>query len=212
MCKHHMNCVHHLHGNACTTQIKWITWTACNMCFGLISVLLYLGIQFHFHMVVFIPFKTKKAKNWHFFLVQNFFLRQPVYPWQWQWTHINWIYQKLKHLWAQFCLDVSGRIANCLMRPLLLKMISSLWHTRWCLLTSNTQKWCFRWVFLLHHSPNITAWGYLWCSVSTDYTHTVSVVPCVVEQSDLVMFYEGRSAVTADCWPSGDFPFMSIFL
>ena len=132
MCKHHMNCVHHLHGNACTTQIKWITWTACNMCFGLISVLLYLGIQFHFHMVVFIPFKTKKAKNWHFFLVQKFFLRQPVYPWQWQWTHINWIYQKLKHLWAQFCLDVSGRIANCLMRPLLLKMISSLWHTRWC--------------------------------------------------------------------------------
>ena len=132
MCKHHMNCVHHLHGNACTTQIKWITWTACNMCFGLISVLLYLGIQFHFHMVVFIPFKTKKAKNLPFFLVQNFFLRQPVYPWQWQWTHINWIYQKLKHVWAQFCLDVSGRIANCLMWPLLLKMISSLWHTRWC--------------------------------------------------------------------------------
>ena len=73
MCKHHMNCVHHLHGNACTSQIKWIIWTACNMCFGLISVLLYLGIQFHFHMVVFIPFNTKKAKNWHFFLVQNFF-------------------------------------------------------------------------------------------------------------------------------------------
>ena len=57
-----------------------------------------------------------------------------------------------------------------------------------------------------------TAWGYLWCSVITDYTHTVSVVPCVVEQSDLVMFYEGRSAITADCQLMGNFPLKPIFL
>ena len=47
-----------------------------------------------------------------------------------------------------------------------------------------------------------TAWGYLWCFVNTDSTHEVSGVPCVVEQSALVMFYEGRSAVTtvANLW------------
>ena len=47
-----------------------------------------------------------------------------------------------------------------------------------------------------------TAWGYLWYSVITDFTHTVSEVPCVVEQRALVLFYEGRSAVTtvANFW------------
>ena len=42
----------------------------------------------------------------------------------------------------------------------------------------------------------------VWYSVNTDFTHTVSGVPCVVEQSALVMFYEGRSAVTtvANLW------------
>ena len=38
--------------------------------------------------------------------------------------------------------------------------------------------------------------------VITDFTHTVSEVPCVVEQRALVLFYEGRSAVTtvANFW------------
>ena len=47
-----------------------------------------------------------------------------------------------------------------------------------------------------------TLWRYLWCFVNTDSTHEVSGVPCVVEQSALVMFYEGRSAVTtvANLW------------
>ena len=41
------------------------------------------------------------------------------------------------------------------------------------------------------------AWGYLWYFVITDFTHIVSGVPCIVEQRAVVMFYEGRSAVTA---------------
>ena len=40
----------------------------------------------------------------------------------------------------------------------------------------------------------------IWQSI--DFTHTVSEVPCVVEQRALVLFYEGRSAVTtvANFW------------
>ena len=41
---------------------------------------------------------------------------------------------------------------------------------------------------------------------------TVSCIFIVEEQSYLVMFYEGRSAVTADCQLMGNFPLKPIFL
>ena len=41
---------------------------------------------------------------------------------------------------------------------------------------------------------------------------TVSSIFIVEEQSYLVMFYEGRSAVTADCQLMGNFPLKPIFL
>ena len=136
----------------CATWCASITWIACITCMGMHALhklsglheqraicvldwsLFFFILVFNFTFIWLCSFlsKQKRLKIDISFWYRIFFLRQPVYPWQWQWTHINWIYQKLKHLWVQFCLDVSGRIANCLMRPLLLKMISSLWHTRWC--------------------------------------------------------------------------------
>ena len=99
-------------------SVHYVFWTDLCSSWSLYSISLSYGCV---RIRVYISFWYRKI-----------ILRQPVYPWQWQWSHVNWIYQKMKQLWAQFSLDVLGRIANCLMRPLLLKMISSLWHTRWC--------------------------------------------------------------------------------
>ena len=43
---------------------------------------------------------------------------------------LNWIYLKIGHFWAEFWVGNFGGIVNCLMRPLPLKMVSTLRHTR----------------------------------------------------------------------------------
>ena len=55
-----------------------------------------------------------------------------------------------------------------------------------------------------------TAWGYLWYHVNTDFTHTVSGVPCVVEQRTLDCSM--RAVLLSPLLLSGRFPFKAKFL
>ena len=113
------------------------------MCFGLISVLLYLGIQFHFHMVVFIPFKTKKAKNLHFFLVQNFFSQTASISLA---MTVNTHQLDLSKAETFMGTILFGRLGkDCELPDATFASEDdqqSLAHK--VVLTSNTQKWCFR--------------------------------------------------------------------
>ena len=55
-----------------------------------------------------------------------------------------------------------------------------------------------------------TAWGYLWYHVNTDFTHTVSGVPCVVEQRTLDCSM--RAFLLSPLLPTyGIFPFQAKF-
>ena len=113
------------------------------MCFGLISVLLYLGIQFHFHMVVFIPFKTKKAKHLHFFLVQNFFSSDSQYILGNASEHTSLDLSKTETFMGTILFGRLGK--DCELPDATFASEDdqqSLAHK--VVLTSTTQKWCLR--------------------------------------------------------------------
>ena len=159
----------------CATWCASITWIACITCMGMHALhklsglheqraicvldwsLFFFILVFNFTFIWLCSFlsKQKKAKNWHFFLVQKNYSQTASISLA---MTVNTHQLDLSKAETFMGTILFGRLGkDCELPDATFASEDdqqSLAHK--VVLTSNTQKWCFRWVFLIHHSPNIT--------------------------------------------------------